>query len=138
MAQCPYNESIECDNKSRNAEFTRQLNIVLRSGGFWFDSANKSPDCRAKSGMCTRLAAEKARPTINARICCPYDGNVCATKKENWEIVCKDLAAHRIPVSLVYKESDTSLHNCPRIEAEMQKCERYQRYLAAQKAAHTK
>ncbi|MDE6250235.1 MAG: hypothetical protein K2M34_01200 [Alphaproteobacteria bacterium] len=56
MSKCPHNQSIECDQKSRDDEFVRQLNIVIRSGAFWFPDVNQSPDCRAKCSMCWRLA----------------------------------------------------------------------------------
>lgn len=68
----------------------------------------------------------------NTRICCPYDGEICGTKRENRERICKDLAAHRIRVSLVYPETDTSLDKCPLVDTEMQRCKRYQCFLAAQ------
>lgn len=53
MAKCPHNETVECDSEFRKAEFVRQLNIVLRCGGFWFEPGKQ--DCRAKCTMCCRL-----------------------------------------------------------------------------------
>lgn len=61
MSKCPYNETVECDQKSRDDEFMRQLNIVMRSGAFWFNDANQSPECRAKRCMCWRLSQPNQR-----------------------------------------------------------------------------
>ncbi|MDE5615724.1 MAG: hypothetical protein K2I81_02740 [Alphaproteobacteria bacterium] len=61
MSKCPYNNSVECDKSFMSAEFMRQLNIVIRSGGFWLHTPPAGSDCRAQSRMCMRLVAQKQR-----------------------------------------------------------------------------
>lgn len=61
MSKCPYNDSVECDKEFQDTEFKRQLNIVIRGGGYWLHSAPAGVDCRAQERMCCRLATQKQR-----------------------------------------------------------------------------
>lgn len=57
MPKCPYNETVECDKDFQQAELTRQLNIALQSGAFWFGQNKNNNGCSAKTQFCTRLNA---------------------------------------------------------------------------------
>lgn len=59
MPKCPYNETVECDKDFQQTELTRQLNIALQSGMYWFSTINPGVSCTVKHWQCARLAAQK-------------------------------------------------------------------------------
>ena len=60
MSKCPYNDFVECSESCRVAGRTRQMNLALRAGLYWFDGATKfAATCEAQPWMCARLAAAK-------------------------------------------------------------------------------
>lgn len=59
MPKCSFDKTIECSQDYRSAETTRQMNLVLRSGAYWFRTTEQN-ECGARAYMCPRFL-EKQR-----------------------------------------------------------------------------
>lgn len=57
MSKCPYNASVECNKEFQQNELTRQLNLALRSGMYWFNTTPQGVTCAVKHWQCARLLA---------------------------------------------------------------------------------
>lgn len=53
MEKCPYNDSVQCNQETRDTEFVRQLNVVIRGGGFWVHKGKGG--CSAQKALCCHL-----------------------------------------------------------------------------------
>jgi len=57
MSKCPYDSSIECDEKCRDKEFRRQLFVIAMGHGFWIRPPRT--ECRVQPWWCPCLAARQ-------------------------------------------------------------------------------